>query len=121
MRKRVPVLAETAGLSFIRNKSQRSLRFTILEVMTGSFQKSFSKKDRDAVDRLFKSSPGYSRLPDERRAKLYSFLLDFAGYAFNKSHSLSYAVIFWLAYFKSNHPEIFYPSCCENYHGLLEG
>ncbi|HOZ98795.1 DNA polymerase III subunit alpha [Mesotoga prima] len=112
MRKRVPVLAETAGLLVYQEQVLKIASSLLsLEADDGELlRRALSKKDRDAVDRLFKSSPGYSRLPDERRAKLYSFLLDFAGYAFNKSHSLSYAVIsFWLAYFKSNHPEIFYP------------
>ncbi|MBN2219721.1 MAG: DNA polymerase III subunit alpha [Kosmotogaceae bacterium] len=112
IKKRVPVLAETGGLLVYQEQVLKIASSLLsLEADDGELlRRALSKKDRDAVDRLFKSSPGYSRLADDRRAKLYSFLLDFAGYAFNKSHSLSYAMIsFWLAYFKSNHPEIFYP------------
>ena len=47
--------------------------------------------------------------PDEKRRRVYSFLMNFAGYAFNKSHSLCYALIsYWLAYFKANRPGRFY-------------
>lgn len=40
--------------------------------------------------------------------RVFELIEPFAGYAFNKAHSVSYAMIgYWTAYFKANHPEIF--------------
>ena len=40
--------------------------------------------------------------------KVFELIEPFAGYAFNKAHSVSYAMIgYWTAYFKANYPEIF--------------
>ena len=45
---------------------------------------------------------GYSR---EDADRVYDLLLPFAGYAFNKAHSVSYALLaYWTAYFKANFP-----------------
>ncbi|MBI4202278.1 MAG: DNA polymerase III subunit alpha [Chloroflexi bacterium] len=45
---------------------------------------------------------GYS--PDLAE-EVFSLILPFAGYAFNKAHSVSYALIaYWTAYFKANYP-----------------
>ena len=40
--------------------------------------------------------------------KVFELIEPFAGYAFNKAHSVSYAMIgYWTAYFKANYPEEF--------------
>ena len=40
--------------------------------------------------------------------KVFELIEPFAGYAFNKAHSVSYGMIgYWTAYFKANYPEIF--------------
>ncbi|HNS66155.1 MAG TPA: DNA polymerase III subunit alpha [Mesotoga infera] len=68
-------------------------------------RRAISKK----VDQILNRAAGFNSLPDEKRRSVYSFLMNFAGYAFNKSHSLCYALIsYWLAYFKANRPSRFY-------------
>ncbi|MDD4826568.1 MAG: DNA polymerase III subunit alpha [Mesotoga sp.] len=112
IRRKVPVLAETGGLLVYQEQVLKiAASMLSLEADDGELlRRAISKKEKEAVDGLLRSSPGYSELQPDRREKLYSFLVNFAGYAFNKSHSLSYAMIaYWLAYFKANHPEIFYP------------
>ncbi|MEC7920849.1 MAG: DNA polymerase III subunit alpha [Chloroflexota bacterium] len=48
---------------------------------------------------------GFSK---ELGEKVFELIEPFAGYAFNKAHSVSYAMIgYWTAYFKANYPEIF--------------
>ena len=43
--------------------------------------------------------------PQELAEEVFSLLEPFAGYAFNKAHSVSYALIaYWTAYFKANYP-----------------
>ncbi|HDP77428.1 MAG TPA: DNA polymerase III subunit alpha [Mesotoga infera] len=112
MKRKVPVLAETGGLLVYQEQVLKiAASMLSLEADDGELlRRALSKKDKEAVDGLLRSSPGYRELLPDRREKLYSFLVNFAGYAFNKAHSLSYAMIsYWLAYFKANRPEIFYP------------
>ena len=72
-------------------------------------RRALSKKDAEKVDQILNRAAGFNSLPDEKRRRVYSFLMNFAGYAFNKSHSLCYALIsYWLAYFKANRPGRFY-------------
>jgi len=48
---------------------------------------------------------GFNR---ELGEKVFELIEPFAGYAFNKAHSVSYAMIgYWTAYFKANYPEEF--------------
>ena len=48
---------------------------------------------------------GYER---ELAGEIFDLIEPFAGYAFNKAHSVSYAVVaYWTAYFKANHPAEF--------------
>src|SRR5690606_31959070 len=40
---------------------------------------------------------------------LFSSIAQFSGYAFNKAHSVSYALLSWrAAYLKTHYPEVFY-------------
>jgi DNA polymerase III alpha subunit len=49
----------------------------------------------------------FNRFP-ELGEKVFELIEPFAGYAFNKAHSVSSAMIgYWTAYFKANYPEIF--------------
>lgn len=41
--------------------------------------------------------------------ELFGSIVQFSGYAFNKAHSVSYALIAWrAAYLKAHYPEVFY-------------
>jgi DNA polymerase-3 subunit alpha len=45
----------------------------------------------------------------EAAQKLFSSIAQFSGYAFNKAHSVSYALLSWrAAYLKTHYPEVFY-------------
>ena len=44
-----------------------------------------------------------------RDRELFGSIVQFSGYAFNKAHSVSYALIAWrAAYLKAHYPEVFY-------------
>lgn len=61
------------------------------------------------------SERGYSAKVAEA---VFSLLEPFAGYAFNKAHSVSYALIaYWTAYFKANHPAEYMCSVLNAYVG----
>ncbi len=56
------------------------------------------------VERSLKN--GYSK---EKAEEIFDLIDKFAGYGFNKSHSVSYAMIsYWTAYFKANYPQHYY-------------
>ncbi len=61
---------------------------------------------------------GYSQeLADE----VFALIEPFAGYAFNKAHSVSYALIaYWTAYFKANYPVEYMTALLNSYMGNLE-
>lgn len=66
-------------------------------------RRSLSKKDPKKLEEVL------SRAKIENSEKLVGFLKKFAGYSFNKSHSIGYATIsYWLSYFKANEPANFY-------------
>ena len=50
--------------------------------------------------------------------EIFDLIEPFAGYAFNKAHSVSYAVVaYWTAYFKANYPVEFMTSVLNAYQG----
>lgn len=112
LRTRVPPsLSQTRGLLVYQ---EQVLDIAVKELALSAdegetLRRALSKKDTNRVKEILAASPAYRELPPQRRDKLYSFLSNFAGYAFNKSHSLSYALIaYWLGYFKANRPDKFY-------------
>ena len=47
----------------------------------------------------------------ETATRVFDLIQPFAGYAFNKAHSISYALIsYWTAYFKTHHPRVYMAS-----------
>ena len=60
-------------------------------------------------------SQGYSQ---EVADRVFALVEPFAGYAFNKAHSVSYGLIsYWTAYFKANHPGEYMVSLLNGYSG----
>jgi len=54
-------------------------------------------------------------------AQIFDLIEPFAGYAFNKAHSVSYAVVaYWTAYFKANYPVEFMTCVLNAYEGNAE-
>ncbi len=61
---------------------------------------------------------GYSQKLAEQ---VFALIEPFAGYAFNKAHSVSYALIaYWTAYFKANYPVEYMTALLNSYMGNLE-
>ncbi len=55
---------------------------------------------------------------EQAAAAVFDLIEPFAGYAFNKAHSVSYAVVaYWTAYFKANHPVEFMTCVLNAYQG----
>ena len=109
-----PILEETYGIIVYQEQI-----IQIARVMAGFtygkadiLRKAMSKKKLSELEKLNSDfmegclSHGYSRQTAE---EVYSLILEFANYGFNKSHSVAYALVaYQLAYLKANYPLYFY-------------
>ncbi len=61
---------------------------------------------------------GYSK---EEADKVFKLMEPFAGYGFNKSHAVSYAMIaYWTAYFKANYPVEYFAAFMDSFSGVTD-
>lgn len=71
-------------------------------------RKAMSKKDTETMERfkeVFITGSVRNRIPASVAEKIFSNIIQFAGYGFNKSHSAAYALIaYQTAYLKANYP-----------------
>lgn len=111
-----PILKDTYGIMIYQEQTMQ-----VAQVMAGFslgkadiLRKAMSKKkasdlamlEQDFIAGCLKN--GYS---DELAHQLFELIAKFAGYGFNKSHSVAYGLIaYQLAYLKANYPLEFY--CC---------
>lgn len=81
-------------------------------------RRAVSKKDAATLekerDRFVKKAIHANR--DEARAnKIYDYIVTFADYGFNKSHSVAYALVaYWMAYLKAHYPAYFIAVLMQN-------
>ncbi len=110
----IPILKETYGVMIYQEQIMQ-----VTQVMAGFslaksdlLRKAMSKKkakdlqnmEKDFVDGCKRN--GHS---DDLTKKMFDLILKFAGYGFNKAHSVSYGLIsYQLAYLKANYPNPFY-------------
>ncbi len=109
-----PILKETYGIIVYQEQI-----INIARIMAGFsygkadiLRKAMSKKKLSELEKLHNDfiegcvNNGYERDLSER---IYSLILEFANYGFNKSHSIAYALVaYQLAYLKANFPLYFY-------------
>ena len=109
-----PILKETYGIIVYQEQI-----INIARVMAGFsygkadiLRKAMSKKKLSELEKLHSDfiegcvKIGYDR---ELSEQIYSLILEFANYGFNKSHSIAYALVaYQLAYLKANFPLYFY-------------
>lgn len=109
-----PILEETYGIIVYQEQI-----IQIARVMAGFtygkadiLRKAMSKKKLSELEKLNSDfmegclKHGYSAQTAE---EVYSLILEFANYGFNKSHSVAYALVaYQLAYLKANYPLYFY-------------
>ena len=88
------------------------------------FRKAMGKKVPEIMaqerERFLRGSQeqGYTA---EQAEEIFQLIEPFAGYAFNKAHSVSYALIaYWTAYFKANHPVEYMTAVLNSRAGNLE-
>ncbi len=104
------ILAETYGLIVYQEQimaiAQKVAGYSLGQA--DILRRAMGKKKKEVLDEEFgrfqagMREQGYG---DEAIDKLWSTVLPFAGYAFNKSHAAGYALVaYWTAYLKANYP-----------------
>ena len=108
-----PILKETYGIIIYQEQIMQILRvmadYDYAEA--DNIRRAMSKKKEDIIlkekDNFINRSisKGYTK---EISENVYSLILKFANYGFNKAHSVSYALIgYKMAYLKANYPDMF--------------
>jgi DNA polymerase-3 subunit alpha len=104
------ILAETYGLIVYQEQimaiAQRVASYSLGRA--DILRRAMGKKKKEVLDQEFEGfrdgmlANGYS---EEAINALWTTVLPFAGYAFNKSHAAGYALVaYWTAYLKANYP-----------------
>lgn len=107
------LLSETYGVFVYQEQvmlvSQKIAGFSLSRA--DNLRKAIGKKDRDLMKTMEEEftngciNNGYAK---DKAEKLWSQIVGFADYCFNKSHSYAYALIsYWTMYLKLNHPKEF--------------
>ncbi len=108
-----PILKSTYGIIVYQEQiMQISYRFAKMSLGEADLlRKAVSKKDKETLDEYKKKfvistvNAGYSEIIANQ---IYDYILKFANYGFNKSHSVAYAVLaYQMAYFKANYFALF--------------
>lgn len=110
------ILEETKGIIVYQEQimliARRMANFTLGEA--DILRRAMSKKKVDELEKLKDKfvnqaiANGYSK---DKVLEIYNLILDFAGYGFNKCHSVAYSTISYkMAYLKANYPLYFYLS-----------
>ncbi len=105
-----PILKDTYGIIVFQEQIMK-----IVNVLAGfslgksdSLRRAISKKKEDVMREAradFISGCAKSKIDDKVAEKIFNFIVHFAGYGFNKSHSAAYALIsYQTAFLKANFP-----------------
>lgn len=115
-----PVLKETYGIMIYQEQIMQTA-----EIAAGFslgkadiLRRAMSKKKMETMDAMRQEflagclAKGHSQAVGE---ELYATIEKFAGYGFNKAHSVAYALIaYQMAYLKANYPHFFYRALLDN-------
>jgi len=111
----MPAVASTYGVIVYQEQVMQIARdvagFTITEA--DHLRKAMGKKDRDAMaaqrEKFVAGCVGVSGMTETAANMFFDKIEVFAGYAFNKSHSVEYSIIsYWTMWLKVNYPAEFY-------------
>lgn len=116
----IPILKKTYGIIVYQEQimeiCQKVAGYTLAEA--DLFRRAISKKDENILDlekpKFINSciKNGYEKVVVE---KLFDYIYKFANYGFNRSHSVSYALLSYrMSYLKANYPMEFYTVLLNN-------
>jgi DNA polymerase-3 subunit alpha len=117
------ILEETYGIIVYQDQVLQVLRtFAGYTLGTADIvRKAMGKKIRELMvkerEKFLEGAAGLG-YGEEIATQVFDLIEPFAGYAFNKAHSVSYAMVaYWTAYFKANYPVEFMTSILNSYLG----
>lgn len=104
-----PILKQTYGIIVYQEQimqiASQYAGYTLAEA--DLLRRGVSKKDRDILERerqRFVEKSGVKGHPKEQSEEIYDYIVKFADYGFNRSHSVSYALVaYQMAYLKTHH------------------
>ena len=117
------ILSETYGLAIYQEQViQLGHRLGKLSMSQADLLRiAISKKDGELIKRLapeFLQGCRENGLSSQEAQRLFASIQRFAGYAFNKAHSVSYALLSWrAAYLKAHYPQVFFTALMEGHSG----
>ena len=120
------ILEETYGVIVYQDQvlliAQAFAGYTLGEadVVRKAMGKKIPEVMRDEREKFVKGALGKG-FSQELADEVFQLVEPFAGYAFNKAHSVSYALIaYWTAYFKANYPEEYMTALLNAHAGQAE-
>ncbi len=114
------ILAPTQGILLYQEQimaiAVQFANYTLVEA--DLLRRAISKKDGEVLKaerKHFVDSAKKAGKSHELANKIYDYIVKFADYGFNKSHSVAYAMIaYWMAYLKANYPAVFLSVLMQN-------
>lgn len=115
-----PALKATKGVIVYQEQVMQLTRdlagFTLAEA--DNVRKAIGKKDKDKMaeqgDKFVRGCVDVAGMGEDQAKELWDKIVLFAGYAFNKSHSVAYSIIsVWTMYLKVHYPHAFYAASLE--------
>ncbi|MBF2735950.1 MAG: DNA polymerase III subunit alpha [Betaproteobacteria bacterium AqS2] len=120
------ILAETSGAMVYQEQVMLLTRalagFSLAEADT--LRAAMGKKDAAVMATLRKKfiAGGAKQLGEDRAIKMFEEIKEFAGYGFNKSHAIAYALLsVQTAFLKANHPVEFFTAALSAFDGDVRG
>jgi DNA polymerase-3 subunit alpha len=108
------ICRETYGILIYQEQVMEAARIIAGYTLGGAdiLRRAMGKKKVEVMDAqrsvFIEGAKKHNNIPKEKAEEIFSILEKFAGYGFNKSHSIAYAVIaYQTAYLKANYPIAF--------------
>jgi DNA polymerase-3 subunit alpha len=105
------VCRETYGILIYQEQVMEAARIIAGYTLGGAdiLRRAMGKKKVEVMDAqrsiFVEGAKKYNNIPKEKAEEIFSILEKFAGYGFNKSHSIAYAIVaYQTAYLKANYP-----------------
>jgi len=116
-----PISSETYGILVYQEQvmqaAQRLAGYTLgaADVLRRAMGKKKVEEMEKQADKFIKGCAEKNKIPRAQAEKIFSLLVKFAGYGFNKSHAAAYAIVsYQTAYLKANYPVEFLSAMMTN-------
>jgi DNA polymerase-3 subunit alpha len=116
-----PISSETYGILVYQEQVMQAAQFLAgytlgaADVLRRAMGKKKVEEMEKQADKFIKGCAEKNKIPRAQAEKIFSLLVKFAGYGFNKSHAAAYAIVsYQTAYLKANYPVEFLSAMMTN-------